>query len=215
MKYLCFLLLIFTVCSAYSQTGAVYELPQGRKILLDGFLPDWREDQAKVSPQNEYVFWDAVSTSEGLAGYIRIPVTDSCPGESLRVLASVVDSVETELFEIGISFNSTEPWDETTAFHRADTYYTAEFIFGDLKAPLDRSLPLFFSCTLQDSCGERNHILSAQLSPVYKETGIFSGKIVFQLISIVILLAGFIFLQIRVRRKNTVTRTLPQGDRDS
>jgi len=45
---------------------------RGRKIQVDGFLLEWRVADANVWPGSEWR-WDAVSTAEGIAGYVSLP----------------------------------------------------------------------------------------------------------------------------------------------
>jgi hypothetical protein len=45
---------------------------RGRKIQVDGFLLEWRGANANVWPGSDWR-WDAVSTAEGVAGYVSLP----------------------------------------------------------------------------------------------------------------------------------------------
>jgi hypothetical protein len=45
---------------------------RGRKIQVDGFLLEWRGDNANIWPGSNWR-WDAVSTAEGIAGYVSLP----------------------------------------------------------------------------------------------------------------------------------------------
>ncbi|MDR2694650.1 MAG: hypothetical protein LBB74_10630 [Chitinispirillales bacterium] len=45
---------------------------RGRKIQVDGFLLEWRGAEANVWPEAKWL-WDAVSTVEGVAGYVSLP----------------------------------------------------------------------------------------------------------------------------------------------
>ncbi|MDR2591786.1 MAG: hypothetical protein LBC59_03160 [Chitinispirillales bacterium] len=45
---------------------------RGRKIQVDGFLLEWRGAAANVWPGSKWL-WDAVSTPEGIAGYVSLP----------------------------------------------------------------------------------------------------------------------------------------------
>ncbi len=44
----------------------------GRKIQVDGFLLEWRDEDANVWPGSNWR-WDAVSTVDGVAGYVSLP----------------------------------------------------------------------------------------------------------------------------------------------
>jgi len=45
---------------------------RGRKIQVDGFLLEWRDADANVWPGSNWR-WDAVSTADGVAGYVSLP----------------------------------------------------------------------------------------------------------------------------------------------
>jgi len=45
---------------------------RGRKIQVDGFLLEWRGADANVWPGSDWR-WDAVSTADGVAGYVSLP----------------------------------------------------------------------------------------------------------------------------------------------
>ena len=60
-------------------SAAAAELPRsGRLIQLDGFLPEWRGDDARPWPGDSSVWWDGRITPEGVAGYFRIMAADTC-----------------------------------------------------------------------------------------------------------------------------------------
>jgi len=44
----------------------------GRKIQVDGFLLEWRGEDANIWPGSDWR-WDAVSTVDGVAGYVSLP----------------------------------------------------------------------------------------------------------------------------------------------
>ena len=72
----CFLLCV--ACGCVSAAAAV-ELPRsGRLIQLDGFLPEWRGDDARPWPGDSSVWWDGRITPEGVAGYFRIVPSETC-----------------------------------------------------------------------------------------------------------------------------------------
>lgn len=51
----------------------------GRKILLDGFLMEWEAQHAKPLGSNDSLWvWDAMLTTEGVAGYFRLKSAPSC-----------------------------------------------------------------------------------------------------------------------------------------
>jgi hypothetical protein len=69
LHHLSFLLLISVfICNAQVNNESVR---MGRKIQLDGFLLDWSSKEANQWDSGKKWFWDAVQTSEGLAGYFR------------------------------------------------------------------------------------------------------------------------------------------------
>jgi len=53
-------------------TKGVNAVRRGRKIQVDGFLLEWRGADANVWPGSSWR-WDAVSTAEGIAGYVSLP----------------------------------------------------------------------------------------------------------------------------------------------
>jgi hypothetical protein len=82
---------------------------RGRKIQVDGFLLEWRGTDANVWPGTDWR-WDAVSTADGIAGYV------SLPSGSIDAVNNAVDSTvgvvvnDTVRNDTGINTSSRSDW---------------------------------------------------------------------------------------------------------
>ncbi|NLG16420.1 MAG: hypothetical protein GX556_03700 [Fibrobacter sp.] len=60
----------FVLCFCFVSYSASYEIEYGRRIQLDGFLPEWNSETAKKWGASQWI-WDARRTPEGIVGYLR------------------------------------------------------------------------------------------------------------------------------------------------
>lgn len=68
---------------------------QGRKIQVDGFLLEWSEAGARAWPGSAWR-WDAVSTADGVAGYVSLPAENiklADSGINIGINTGVDDSI--------------------------------------------------------------------------------------------------------------------------
>jgi hypothetical protein len=63
------IILIMAAFAATPATGGVSDVRQGRRIQADGFLLEWVSADARAWPGSAWK-WDAVSTADGVAGYV-------------------------------------------------------------------------------------------------------------------------------------------------
>lgn len=61
----------------------------GKKILHDGFLMEWGAHPAQQWDSTGNWVWDAVSTSEGPAGYLRLQNASPCSTWTISITSSV------------------------------------------------------------------------------------------------------------------------------
>jgi hypothetical protein len=57
----------------------------GRKIQLDGYLPEWSSAYARQLDGMQTIRWDAMITPEGLAGYFAVDSIDTCAAWKFRL----------------------------------------------------------------------------------------------------------------------------------
>jgi len=73
---------------------------RGRKIQVDGFLLEWRGADANVWPGSNWR-WDAVSTAEGVAGYVSLPAGIGSGGGNAGINDSASAAADSDwVFEI-------------------------------------------------------------------------------------------------------------------
>jgi hypothetical protein len=64
----------------------------GRRIQVDGFLLEWRGADAHVWPGSNWR-WDAVSTADGVAGYVSLPPgVDTANHSGINAVNDTIDS---------------------------------------------------------------------------------------------------------------------------
>lgn len=84
-----FRLIPLALCLTFLMTGMVEKVVArttvqpvdrfGKKILLDGFLMEWEAVHAKpIASTDSLWMWDAMLTTEGVAGYFRLKTVPSC-----------------------------------------------------------------------------------------------------------------------------------------
>ena len=71
-----------------TDTVKISEIRRGRKIMHDGFLMDWLNTTSHVLGGDSVCVWDAVATTEGLAGYIRSSHILKCSKWSVMISTS-------------------------------------------------------------------------------------------------------------------------------
>lgn len=88
-------IMVFTVYSEVPEntthrpdTVKISEIRRGRKIMHDGFLMDWLNTTSHLLGEDSVCVWDAVSTSEGLAGYIHSSHIPTCSKWSVAISTS-------------------------------------------------------------------------------------------------------------------------------
>jgi len=81
---------------------------RGRKIQVDGFLLEWRGEDVNTWPGSSWL-WDAVSTADGVAGYVSLPAGIHTVNNAGN---NVVDSVVNDAVknDSGINTSSCSDW---------------------------------------------------------------------------------------------------------
>jgi hypothetical protein len=194
--------LLLACTATVSGSGPEYVAGHGRPIQCDGFLLEWSASSARRLGGDAPVFWDAVNTAEGLAGYIRWDAGDSCGPGSVEVdlcggagpvLSFPEDTIGTAgaLYAVGYADTSTIlefclPWD-TTCLDTSDIYrivISAGTLDGGTVGPV---------------------VLTG--SPHTNLQRVFTRRIKVQLGVILVLLAGYLVLYVRLKRRNRRTES--------
>lgn len=87
MRKIIIVLIAALAATAFDAFGAdtkSVNIRQGRKIQVDGFLLEWKEADARSWPNTAWL-WDAVSTADGVAGYVSLPKEAITDGTNTRV----------------------------------------------------------------------------------------------------------------------------------
>lgn len=169
----------------------------GHKIQLDGFLMEWNLKAAKKWDKNQHFFWDAVNTSEGLAGFIKSAGKLTCKNWNFTV-----DPEKAAPFNIRIPSESLE-----TNFYAIDRQafdstgmISLEWLIPWDSIAFDSSGEYAVSLSGTSGCGDT-------LDPLFltgkqgKAPGIISAALLFRVGLFVILLLILIVLRIRIRNR--------------
>jgi hypothetical protein len=171
----------------------------GRKIQLDGFLMDWIEKKRQVWKGSTLWSWDAVNTEEGVAGYFHsagaaacsswIFIVDAGRHGPREMCVSSVDSAENQFYRVNRSQQSG---------HR--TSITVEWLLPWDSIVTDGSGAYGLNIRGRSSCGDS---LDPVLLTGEKKAAPNSLPSHFneRLGLIVALLAVFIVLRMRIRKK--------------
>ena len=210
IKTLCQLLIIITALPVIAQTGSISTITieqSGRKIQKDGFLLEWPQKNSRVWNSDHLVTWDAVNTTEGLAGYFRF---GQLPGSGQwQIHAYIKDGMRFEWL-----LDSTGTGGPTYAVDRkvaaGTSTGTIEFILPWNTIALQPDSSYHIAFTALSPAGDT-------LAPLYiagsKRTAVKKGTwsaVNFQAGAIGILLVVFIILQMRIKRKKRRTGSLRQ-----
>jgi len=145
----------------------------GRKILLDGFLMEWRTESARTWDSAGAWLWDVVATSEGLAGYLRLQKPQTCSSGVLSMRSSI-DSVEHI-----VTMPSTDP--DEAGEHRylrfdrrefdSTKTITVEWLFPYGKEIPNLTTPMTLTFNGHTSCGDTLPVLILSYTPQPVKTG--------------------------------------------
>lgn len=198
-----FLLAILIWCVAFSQ-GAAQEniaiVNNARSIQIDGFLIEWKTGSADTLHSYPFV-WDAVNTPQGIAGYFRYQFQDSCWKMNLQwypdfnaMHSAIKMTIDTAVEQSMLyAFDKSDlsqtvvvewllPWDsvlvDTSGTYRVGLY--AATPCGDTIPPV-----IFHGTTYHKQ---------------QKDNSIITPRIKIQFISILVLLALFLWLRKKTKR---------------
>ena len=124
----------------------------GRRILHDGFLMEWRTHTARNWDSSGTWVWDVVATTEGLAGYIRLQEPSPCSLWNI----SITSSVDRQKHELSLPVD-TVPIDKALRFDHAEfdssRTITVEWLFPYEEGIPDKNRPMTLTFTAKSSCG--------------------------------------------------------------
>lgn len=172
----------------------------GRSIQVDAFLIEWKTKNVKKINGKIPFFWDAITTSQGVVGYFRFPVNDSCE--------NIVVDIHTSLYKAKQSFSIhidtiTAPQNfyalESVDNEEGKSMITEWIIPWD-SIPADTTGKYEIGFFIHNACGDTNApVVFKGAKSTGAHTSIYTKQIIIQIISIAVLLSIFIFLKKRIK----------------
>lgn len=194
------IVLVITLLLLPSLIASADIVRDGRKIQLDGFLMDWIEKHRQAWNGSTFWSWDAVNTEEGVAGYFHAAGAAPCSSLVFKVddgrhvtrdmVVSGVNGVESTLYCVNLNQE------------RRGGYgtITVEWLLPWDSIATDVNGTYSINFRGSSNCGD-------SLSPIFLTGRRFSvqnsrpGYFNVRLGLIIALLAVFIVLQMRIRKK--------------
>lgn len=157
-KLLPLLLLLITaftipLFAASSDTVTFTVTRNGRKILLDGYLMEWRTETAHVWGRDSAWVWDVMATPEGLAGYIRLQQATACSTWRVNIITSIDNSMHLLSLPADSSHHDKLLRYDAAEYDSTGTI-TAEWIFPYKEGLPDMSNPMTLTLTGINGCSD-------------------------------------------------------------
>ncbi len=196
MRQIARVVLVLCVAAVLGSEAGVSEVTvttYGRGIQCDGFLLEWDEQSAAAVPGLRAAAWDASNTPRGLAGYVRVPSSDSCGTAVLRLTQPGGDP----------------PWGLTIADSISEGEHYAAAVQGgwrviEFQIPwtglqVDSAHVYTVQLTLQDECGSGTWCLvGSSKTPLAR---VLTPKVVRRIVIVLVLLVAYAVLYIRLKMK--------------
>jgi hypothetical protein len=172
-----------------------------RPVQCDGFLMEWREADARPLASVPGATWDAANTADGLAGYVRAAARDSC--DPAGVVLGLSGPQRSELLGL-LRFDGTSQGLAVSAVNRAEqAEHALEFVLPWNSLALDSTgcygvvLSVFTSC---DSTAGAVRLAGCRGTLAAR---VITPRIKTQIAVIAVLLAAYVVMSLRLRRKRT------------
>lgn len=201
MKF--FVVYVIFVLYSMSFGQQKYEVDRiGQKIQIDAFLIEWQKENVRIIKDKAVINWDAMNTSEGLAGYIRYTYKDSSSKLRMKFFPdmSSMHRYTSLEYDTTMSYDSLYAVDRT--FQGTDTTLVFEWFIPWEKIAIDSVTGIYeigFTAETESAEPLNPWIITGKK---YQEPQgvIFTPKIIFQIVTIVILLGLFFGLRMRAMR---------------
>jgi hypothetical protein len=175
----------------------------GKPIQVDAFLIEWKSYDSDTSEGAISVIWDAINTSQGVAGYIRYSSDDSCLLTEIKIFPDMNNFYDA----LKISFDSTV--DEASFYayeisqEKNTTSITTEWMIPWDSIPVDSLNQYEVGVIVSNSCGDIIKPFTLFGNRFTDKNGrVFTPKVIAQIITIIILLLLFLRLKAKARKLN-------------
>jgi hypothetical protein len=196
MRYATFIsILQIVLISLASATQSVSITHTGRKTQLDGFLVDWIEKNRLAWNGSTVWSLDAINTKDGVAGYFYASGKPACSSWVFKVetgrngphaiIASAAKDTETNIYCVNRDRQSS---------------ITVEWIFPWDSIAVDENGNYAITIQGNSTCGDSLEPLGLT-GKMFAKTGSLPKNFAPKILMIILLLAVFIVLQIRIRKK--------------
>jgi hypothetical protein len=201
-------IMIIGMVIVYAVTGTAHAMrtsnitisQQGKKIQLDGFLLEWKSENAHTFAGDGRLLWDAVNTTEGLAGYVKMVMTDSC-----RPVALVICADTASCADISLRKDSMQTAGAVMYAAAGDSLSkTVEFI-----VPWNEHGPdtIQVMLTAVSECGDTiGKVACKTKTIIQRKTTIMTATLKFQLVFIAVLIIAYLVLMSRIRKMKITRR---------
>ena len=178
----------------------------GKRIQPDGFLVEWSAKTVHNWDNEGLWYWDAINTPEGVSGYIRSEKAVGCSswtfivepsgrGKPIEMKVPLEESNDKNLYTMD------------TELYKESQMVVFEWVVPWNRADLDAGKQYALDIRGRSSCGD---ILPPLMINGSKDppTRLITPKIIFQGVFIVILLALYIIIRIKIRNQTRRKRSL-------
>ncbi len=174
-----------------------------RSIQVDGLLPEWNLECSRTIKDSFSIILDAVNTREGVAGYIRFPYKDSYSKMLVKIFPHRDNAHGFMPMIIDIAGHGERFYAVDRIMENKDTILIAEWLVPWDSLSIDSAGYYRMEFTAHNSC---NDTVSAFILFGKRFSGERSNtiiiRILFQLLSIVILLILFLWLRAKAKGKS-------------
>jgi hypothetical protein len=185
---------------ALTSAGDTFDISRsGRKIQLDGFLMDWMEKNMQAWNGSTLWSWDAINTTDGVAGYFHAGSAPACSSWVFKVdagrngpsemIASAAKDTETAIY----CTNRTRQLNHSSI--------TMEWLFPWDSVVIDGNGTYAINITGNSTCGgdSLESMLLTGKKPL--KPSILPKNFTLKLILIILLFVVFFGMQARIRKK--------------
>ena len=173
---------------------------KGRPIQLDAFLIEWNTNNVKKIKGKIPIFWDAMNTSQGIVGYFRFPVNDSCE----KIVIDIFPSLKKVKRSFSIQIDTIHPSEKYYAVEKIDNKegksVITEWIIPWDSIPVDSMGNYGIGFFTHNACGDTiQPIIFKGGKLAHTNASKYTKQIFIQITSIAVLLVLFIILKKRIK----------------
>lgn len=173
----------------------------GQPIQVDAALIEWQEVEADTFEGTFPFVWDAMNTPQGLAGYIIYTYKDSCSKISANMYPQMKSMNKFMTMNIDSTVSTLGFYAVEKSAKNGDTTVVTEWLIPWDSVSIDASGQYEIGLTGYTQCGDTlNPLILSGRHIIEEGDRVITRGIIWQFITIAILLAVFLILRSRAKR---------------